>query len=120
MKLMRNFWAAVVRIWHLPFLKYGVITVVGVVLVGFVGDNSLLAHLRNKSYIGELSEEIDMYNSRSREDMRQIRELNRNPKAMERIARERYFMKHDDEDIFVLSDDDSSPKQVIGENEAAE
>ena len=27
------------------------------------------------------------------------------PKAMEKIARERYFMKADDEDIFVLSDD---------------
>ena len=34
-----------------------------------------------------------------------IRELDRNPKAMEKIARERYFMKADDEDIFVLSDD---------------
>ena len=120
MKLMRNFWAAVVRIWHLPFLKYGVITVVGVVLVGFVGDNSLLAHLRNKSYIGELSEEIDMYNSRSREDMRQIRELNRNPKAMERIARERYFMKHADEDIFVLSDDQRTPLTKTSGNETVE
>jgi cell division protein FtsB len=28
-----------------------------------------------------------------------------NPKAIEKIARERYFMKADDEDVFVLSDD---------------
>jgi hypothetical protein len=27
---------------------------------------------------------------------------------MERIARERYFMKHADEDIFVLSEDEES------------
>jgi cell division protein FtsB len=32
---------------------------------------------------------------------------------MEKIARERYFMKADDEDIFVLSDDNrqTDPKQ---------
>ena len=37
--------------------------------------------------------------------MTRLRELETNPKAIEKIARERYFMKADDEDIFVLSDD---------------
>jgi putative septum formation initiator-related protein len=32
--------------------------------------------------------------------------LKRDPKAVARIARERYFMKADNEDIFVLSDDE--------------
>jgi cell division protein FtsB len=36
---------------------------------------------------------------------------------MEKIARERYYMKADDEDIFILSDDDRSPKPIVG-NEA--
>ena len=89
MKIMRNFAKAVAHIWHLPFVKYGVITIIGVVLVGFVGENSLLAHLRHKYYISSLSDEISVYNERYQNDMRQIRELNRNPKAMERIARER-------------------------------
>jgi cell division protein FtsB len=34
--------------------------------------------------------------------------LKRDPKAIEKIARERYFMKADGEDIFVLSDDNQS------------
>lgn len=122
MKIMRNFAKAVAHIWHLPFVKYGVITIIGVVLVGFVGENSLLAHLRHKYYISSLSDEISVYNERYQNDMRQIRELNRNPKAMERIARERYFMKHDDEDIFVLSDDerDIQALSIESENETAE
>ena len=120
MKVIKNFMAMVGKVWHLPFVKYGVITIVGVVLVGFVGQNSMLAHIRNMQYIGELSEEIDEYNARAREDMRQIRELDRNPKALERIARERYFMKHDDEDIFVLSDDERESSSVTVENEATE
>ena len=38
-------------------------------------------------------------------DSKRLKELNRNPDAIAKIARERYFMKADDEDIFVLSDD---------------
>ena len=120
MKVMRNFIAAVVRIWNLPFIKYSVISLIGIALVGFVGENSLLAHLRNMHYIGTLTEEIDAYNARYQADMKQIRELNHNPKAMERIARERYFMKHDDEDIFVLSDDDRNPQLITDNYETAE
>ena len=115
MKLMKNFLSAVVRIWHLPFVKYGVISIIGVILVGAVGDNSLLAHIRNKQYIGELTDEINKYNEQAKADMRKIRELNRNPKAIER-----YFMKHDDEDIFVLSDDDRSPQFIASDDETTE
>lgn len=103
---MKRMVAVAVKVWHLPFVKYSLIAIIGIVLVGFVGENSMLAHMRNKMYISELSSEIEKYERQNENDMRQIRELNRNPKAMERIARERYFMKHDDEDIFVLSDDD--------------
>ena len=37
--------------------------------------------------------------------MKRIRDLERNQKAIEKVARERYFMKTDDEDIFVLSEE---------------
>ena len=105
---MRSFLAKMGRIWHLPAVRYGLVVVLGVALVGFAGENSLLALLRNKVHISELNSEIEKYNTRSAEDMRQIRELDRNPKAVERIARERYFMKYDDEDIFVLRDNDQT------------
>lgn len=117
MKVMRNFVAAMVRVWNLPFVKYAVISIIGIILVGFAGENSLWAHLRNKHYIGVLADEIEAYNVCYQADMRQIRELNRNPKAMERIARERYFMKHADEDIFVLSDDNRTPQPISRSDE---
>ena len=120
MKVMRNFMAAVVRIWHLPFVKYGLVIVIGVAVVGFASENSLLALFRNKLYITELDEEINKYNVRTENARRQIRELDHNPKAIERIARERYFMKEDDEDIFVLSDDDRTHKMTTEYDETAE
>jgi len=86
-------------------LKYVLVIVVGVVIVGFVGDNSVVAHIRNVNQINDLQKEIDKYTSRYERDQARVRQLNVNPKAIERIARERYFMKCDDEDIFVLSDD---------------
>jgi len=120
MKVFQKIKNTVVRVWHVPFVKYGVIIVIGVVMVGFVSENSLLAHLRNKQYISTLSEEIEKYNDRYEKDVIKIRELNRNPKAMERIAREHYFMKADDEDIFVLSDDTREPQMNLMGDERAE
>jgi cell division protein FtsB len=91
----------------------------GVLIVGFLDENSLWSHLKNQHRISELQEEIDKYNAENQRDQAQIRELDRNPKAIEKIARERYFMKTDDEDIFVLSDDDRAPKSIVSD-EAAE
>ena len=58
MKMMRNMLTLAVRIWHSSAVKYSLDVVFGVVMVGFVGENSLLALLRNKIYITELTEEI--------------------------------------------------------------
>ena len=56
--------------------------------------------------ISDLQKEINKYNAIYERDTRQLRMLQSNPKNIEKIARERYFMKADDEDIFVLSDDE--------------
>ena len=90
----------------ISYMKYIVVLVLGVVVIGFVGSNSSVrAHLGYKQRISELQEEIESYESAYARDQERIHQLETNPKAMERIARERYFMKHADEDIFVLSDD---------------
>ena len=105
------------RIYHIPALKYVVVCAAGVLIVGFLDENSLWNHLKNRERIAELMEEKARYNEVFERDKAQIRNLERNPKAMEKIARERYFMKADDEDIFVLSDDERAPKSVV--NDAA-
>jgi len=110
MKRVKN---AVLNIVRLPFFKYAVVIVVGVLLVGFVGENSVWAHLRNMQRISSLNDEIEEYTGRYERDQAQLRALDSNPKAMEKIARERYFMKADDEDIFVLSDDERKTNTLI-------
>lgn len=117
MKILKNIFRNIVRVRG---LKYVVVLVVGIMLIGFVGSNSLWAHFGYVSRINELQAEIDHYNSENRRDQAQIHELQRNPKAMERIARERYFMKMADEDIFVLSDDARQPETKTSTDETVE
>ena len=85
--------------------KYWIVIIVGVLVVGVIDENSFLKRVRLESKISDLKEQIDEYNSRYEDNMARLRELETNPKAIEKIARERYFMTADDEDIFVLSDD---------------
>ena len=88
--------------------KYLLVTVVGGVLIGFVGENSVMRHVQNRMLVREMKREIEAYNAEHVQAERMLHELKRNPKAITKIARERYFMKADDEDIFVLSDDDNT------------
>lgn len=91
--------------------KYWIVVILGVLIVGFLDENSLLKHIQNRMLVSDLKEQIDTYNSQYERDEQQIKELRRNPKAITKIAREKYFMKADDEDIFVLSDDQKPIKE---------
>ena len=106
-------------VWRSQALKYAVVFVVGVLIVGFLDENSLWSHMKNRQRIDELQEEKARYNASYQRDQAQIRELNTNPKAMERIARERYFMKADDEDIYVLRENNTDSEET-GADETAE
>ena len=115
MKVITNIKTFLLRVWRSMFLKYAVVCIAGIVIVGFLDENSVWSHLKNLQRISELTEETEKYNADYKRDQAQIRELDKNPKAMEKIARERYFMKADDEDIFVLSDDEQTAKPLTHE-----
>jgi len=105
-KIIEKIKLAGLKIWHAQVLKYIVVAILGVLIVGFLDENSVWSHMKNRQRISDLEDEIERYNAAFERDQARIRELNHNPKAIEKIARERYFMKADDEDIFVLSDDE--------------
>ena len=85
-------------------VKYALVVLAGVMLVGFVGENSILSHMQNKERIGALDAEIGRYRQLYQADRQKMDRLDRDPKAIEEIARERYFMKHADEEIFVFNE----------------
>lgn len=75
-------------------------------VVGVLDENSFRRRIECYYQIQDLNAEIEKYEKEYQHDTQRLRELKQNPNAIAKIARERYFMKADDEDIFVLSDDE--------------
>lgn len=106
-------------VWnYLAHYKYLMVIIAGVLIVGVVDDNSIRQHIKYQLQIATLREEIGKYRDQYEKDSRQLKEMRQGPDVFGKIARERYFMKSDDEDIFVLSTD--LPDEVVPQDDAAE
>lgn len=97
--------------------KYAITIVVGILLVGFVDENSFMHRVQLEMQISDLTDEIKRYSDQNEADLRQLKELRKGAGAYERIARERYFMQADNEDIYVLSDDENTATTNNEKNE---
>ncbi len=87
--------------------KYTLITVLFTVWMTFFDDASLLQHIRIDREIGKLEKDRDFYDSKLKEVKIELKKIQNDPKSIEKIARERFFMKKDQEDIFVVVEDQS-------------
>lgn len=109
----------VMKFVHLKFKKYVLVLALGVLIVGFLGDNSWVAHMRNRARINELKSEIAANQAVTKANQERLFKMQSDPKTVEKVGRERYFMKHDDEDVFVLSDDQTDLENIV-EDETVE
>ena len=94
--------------------KYFVVIAFFAIMVGFVDENSFWDRRQRLQEIAALRAEKRSYQNRFDEDTKALQELNTNPEAVVRVAREQYYMKYPSEDIYVFMD--AQPMQV--ENEA--
>ncbi len=93
--------------------RYWIVGIFCVLIVVVFDENSILQHVRNKMVVRDLKEQIEEYNNRYEQDKIKLKELKESHNAVMKIAREKYFMKADDEDIFVLRDEKSpSPTEA--------
>ena len=82
--------------------KYLLAILLIVLIVGVVDEDSFLNRHPRRVRIDNLKKEIANYKQQYDEADRKIRDLENNPKAVEKIARERYHMKRANEDVFVF------------------
>lgn len=85
--------------------KYLITIVTGVAIVGLLDENSFFHRWEYDVQIAELKEEIEKYELQYERDSARVSDLKHDVNAITKVARERYMMKADDEDIFILSDD---------------
>lgn len=91
--------------------KYWIVGGIALVIVGFADSNSIWRHTVNQYRIKQMQEDIATYNEISSNANKTLLKLKNDPEEVRRVARERYFMKEDDEDIFVLTSDMEKEKE---------
>ena len=87
-------------------LKYVIALAVFVIAIGFVGESSIMNRIGQQMEISRLKGEIDNYNRKFEQDKKTLNSLKNDPEAIKEVARSRYFMKTDNEDIFIVEEDE--------------
>jgi len=86
--------------------KYFITFLIIALIVGVVDEDSFLNRHPRRVRIDVLRQEIANYKHQYDEADSKIRELESNPKAVEKIARERYHMQRANEDVFVFAEEE--------------
>ena len=77
------------------------ITAFGVWML-FFDKNDLFAQLERRKELQELNKSKDYFTQQIEQERRFSKELKENPATIEKFAREKYFMKRDGEDLFLV------------------
>lgn len=94
-----------------PFTNIFVITSVAFIIwMLFFDANSWLIHRELNAEIESLENEKAYYSKEIEKDKKAIKELNTND-GIERLAREEYYMKKENEEIYIIEYEDSIAKQ---------
>jgi len=86
------------------------IFVVFAVWMLFFDTNSLLTHLELNSEMDDLENEKEYYKREIKKDSKEIDKLS-NDGGLEKFAREKYYMKKEKEEIYIIEYEDSIVKQ---------
>ncbi len=90
-----------------PFKNlYILIFVVFVVWMLFFDANSWLIHRELNADMDDLQDEKEYYQKEIEKDKKAIKELSTD-EGIEKIAREKYYMKKENEDIYIIEYEDS-------------
>ncbi|MFD2727235.1 FtsB family cell division protein [Hyunsoonleella rubra] len=90
-----------------PFKNiYILILIVFVVWMIFFDSNSWFIHNELNNDIDDLETEKEYYKKEIEKDKKALKELN-TEEGLEKFAREEYYMKREDEEIFIIEYEDS-------------
>lgn len=82
--------------------RYGAGLAVLLLWIGLFADYDLYTMLKLRHQLGNMKEQRDHYAAEIATTREQLHEINSNHALLEKFAREKYLMKRDNEDIYVL------------------
>ena len=94
-----------------PFKNFYLIVLIGFAIwMLFIDTHSLLLHRDLNKDIEDLENEKTYYINEIKKDQKAIKSLS-TEEGVEKVARETYYMKKPNEDIYIIEYEDSIPKQ---------
>ena len=100
---IRNPMSKLMTLWkYIRRHKYLITVLAFLVIIVFLDENSLIQRAQHRQEINDLRTEIEKYRKQYEDDTERLKELTTNPEALEKIAREKYYMKKPNEDIFIF------------------
>ncbi|MBS1524641.1 MAG: septum formation initiator family protein [Bacteroidetes bacterium] len=82
--------------------KYFVVSLAFLVWMVFFDKNDLFSQYQYHSQLSKLKHERDFYQKETARVHQELDELTTNKEMLEKFAREKYLMKKDNEDVFVI------------------
>ncbi|WP_240663413.1 FtsB family cell division protein [Mucilaginibacter limnophilus] len=82
--------------------KFFLVTAAFVVWMIFFDKNDLLSRYEYHQQLQKLKHERDFYQAETDKVTKDLDELSSDPKQLEKFAREKYLMKKDNEDVYMV------------------
>ncbi len=82
--------------------KYFISAVAFATWMVFFDKNDVISQYEYRSQVNKLEHEKEFYEAEIAKVKKDLKELNTSLKTAEKFAREKYFMKKDNEDVFVI------------------
>lgn len=86
--------------------KYALTAAVFLVWISFFDQNRLWTQLQYHLELNDLEEEAAFYKQEIKVIQADLKELQSNPQTLEKFAREKYLMKRENEELFVIVEEE--------------
>ncbi len=84
--------------------KYVIVLLVFAVFVTFFDEHNLIHRWETHQKINELENELKFYQDEIKSTRQKKKDLQSSDENLEKFAREQYYMKKDNEDIFIIKE----------------
>lgn len=82
--------------------KYIIVTVIFAVILLFIDQYNIFFQIKNFKKLNKAKEQVEYYEEGIKSQQEILNNLHRDSALMERIAREKYMMKRDNEVIYII------------------
>lgn len=93
--------------------KYFLVTTAFLVWMLFFDRNDFMSQYEYSTQLGKLQEEKEFYTKEISQVQKDLEELTTNRERLEKFAREKYHMKKDNEDVYVIIPEKQPEKKSI-------